>query len=261
MPYAMNQGIRIRYEVEGAGPALVLQHGLLGCGEMWHDYGYVDALKGKHQLIIIDARGHGRSDKPHDPSAYDLPLRVGDVTAVLDHCGIRDADYFGYSMGGRIGFGLAKCAPSRLRSLIVGAAHAFFANMQPWRDRMPGEQAVFRATVEKAFGQHMTRGLQAALATSDLKALIASMQDYTSVADVLPTISAPCLLFVGEADPCLAEMRECLPDLANTTFFTMPGCDHIATMARSDLVLPHVQAFLAKVHGTDRAKPAISASR
>ena len=70
--------------------------------------------KADRQLILLDARGHGASDKPHDPAAYDLRLRVGDVTAVLDDLEIRRADYFGYSMGGWIGFGLAKHAPVRL---------------------------------------------------------------------------------------------------------------------------------------------------
>ena len=54
-----------------------------------------------------------------------LPGVVGGrrrVTAVLDTCDIRQADYFGYSMGGWIGFGLAKYAPERLRSLKLKKA-------------------------------------------------------------------------------------------------------------------------------------------
>ena len=33
-------------------------------------HGYVDALKANYQLIMVDARGHGKSDKPYDPAAY-----------------------------------------------------------------------------------------------------------------------------------------------------------------------------------------------
>jgi len=65
MPYANNQGIRIRYEVEGTGPPLVLQHGSFGSGADWRDFGYTSALSNDHQLILVDARGHGASDKPH----------------------------------------------------------------------------------------------------------------------------------------------------------------------------------------------------
>jgi pimeloyl-ACP methyl ester carboxylesterase len=75
------------------------------------------------KVILTDARGHGRSDKPHEPAAYDLRLRAMDVATVLDHLGLPTANYFGYSMGGWIGFGLAKYAPERARSLILGGAH------------------------------------------------------------------------------------------------------------------------------------------
>jgi pimeloyl-ACP methyl ester carboxylesterase len=49
-----------------------------------------------------------------------LELRVRDVVIVLDHLHINKAHYFGYSMGGWIGFGIAKYAPERFHSLIIG---------------------------------------------------------------------------------------------------------------------------------------------
>lgn len=158
MPYVNNQGVRIHYEVVGAGPPLVLHHQTFGSLESWQDFGYLNALKRDRQLILMDARGHGASDKPHDPSAYSLPLRVGDVTAVLDDLGIGQTDYFGYSLGGWIGFGLARCAPLRLRSLILGGAHPYAENMQVFRDMMPQDPGAFIAMLEKVFGPHMTPG-------------------------------------------------------------------------------------------------------
>jgi pimeloyl-ACP methyl ester carboxylesterase len=35
-------------------------------------------------VILFDARGHGKGDKPHKAAAYDYQLMVGDVLAVLD---------------------------------------------------------------------------------------------------------------------------------------------------------------------------------
>jgi pimeloyl-ACP methyl ester carboxylesterase len=119
VPFADNQGARIHYQTVGSGPALVLHHGTLGSGADWVDLGYVDALKENHQLILLDSRGHGESDKPHDPAAYDLGLRALDVLAVLDDLSIRKSDYFGYSMGGWIGFEVAKLAPNRFNSFIL----------------------------------------------------------------------------------------------------------------------------------------------
>ena len=104
MPFVNNQGIRIHYEVEGEGSPLVLQHGLTESLEMWRDTGYVDPLKKDTQLILIDARGHGASDKPHDPDAYRMRLLVSDVVRVLDDLGLEKAHYWGYSMGAMIGW-------------------------------------------------------------------------------------------------------------------------------------------------------------
>jgi pimeloyl-ACP methyl ester carboxylesterase len=84
MPYVNNGGVRIHYQVEGEGPALVLQHGFTESVTDWYESGYVGALTPDYRLILIDARGHGASDKPHDPDAYALNRRVSDVAAVLD---------------------------------------------------------------------------------------------------------------------------------------------------------------------------------
>lgn len=259
MPYATNKGIRIHYEIVGAGPPLVLHHGTAASSDFWTEFGYVDALKGSHRLVLLDARGHGASDKPHDPAAYELSLRVGDVTAVLDDCGVAQADYFGYSLGGWIGFGMAKYAPSRLRSLIVGAAHPYAESMQSWRDVLAPGPAVFMAGVEKLFGRYLTEKLKAAFLANDFEALIVLTQDRASIADVLATMSVPRLLFCGEADPRLPPVKECSEMLPDGTFALLPGCNHATAWARADLVLPHVESFLAAVHASlsrwDRAPP------
>ena len=67
MTYANNQGVRIHYEVAGDGPPLVLQHGLGGTLEVNRIAGW-GALQDDYRLVLVDARGHGASDKPTIPS-------------------------------------------------------------------------------------------------------------------------------------------------------------------------------------------------
>ena len=74
MPYTTNQGVRIHYQVEGEGPPLVMQHGFTDSIETWYELGYVDTLKHDYRLILVDARGHGHSDKPRTPDAYEMAL-------------------------------------------------------------------------------------------------------------------------------------------------------------------------------------------
>ena len=247
MSFANNRGIRIHYETYGKGPALVLQHGTSLSGADWIDLGFVEPLREDHQLILIDARGHGDSDKPHDPAAYDLSLRAGDVVSVLDDLGIQKADFFGYSLGGYIGFGLAKHAPERFNSFIFGGAHPYAENMQALRDRMPTSREVFAAGVDQVFGNLLKPGMRARLINNDLEALQVLTHDRVSIADVLPSMTMPCLLFVGELDPRLPQVKECASQLPSATFFTLSGCDHITALGRVDLVMPQIKTFLSKV--------------
>lgn len=72
------------------------------------------------RVVFADHRGHGRSDRPHDPAAYAMPLRVADVVAILDRLGIERAHFVGRSWGGMLCFGIGEHAPGRVRSLVIG---------------------------------------------------------------------------------------------------------------------------------------------
>ena len=89
--------------------------------EDWRDFEFVDALKDDYQLILIDALGHGKSDKPHD-SKYYGSNSAKDVIAVLDDLKFSTIHYFGYSMGGGIGLQLVTFFPERFKSMIIGGA-------------------------------------------------------------------------------------------------------------------------------------------
>ena len=137
MPYVDSSGVSIHYHVEGDGPPLVLQHGLTSSLQNWYAYGFVEELQKEYRVIMVDARGHGRSGKPHDPKGYGLKLRVNDVLAVMDDLGVSKAHYMGYSMGGRIGFGIVLHALDRFHSLIIGGMSADTPNTDvPPEDRI-----------------------------------------------------------------------------------------------------------------------------
>ncbi len=244
MPHANNEGLSIYYEVEGEGPPLVLLHGSFGSLDDWRDFGYVHALKQRHQLILMDSRGHGRSDKPYEVAVYDVASRASDVIAVLDDLEIQTTDFMGYSMGGWIGFGLAKYVPDRVRSLILGGAHPFQENMQAFRAMLPKEPSAFLALLEPAFGEHLLPAMRERLVTNDLDALHALTLDREDFSEVLPTMRMPCLLFAGSTDPRLPQVKESARHMPNAIFFSPMDCGHVAALGRSDLVLPHLRMFL-----------------
>ena len=248
MPYTNNQGIRIHYQMEGVGPPLILQHGFTGSLESWYEQGYVDALKNDYRLIAVDARGHGGSDKPHDPTAYTYERHVADLVAVLDDLSIPTAHFLGYSMGGRIGFALATYAPERFSSLLIGGANPYQPNREQFDERL---QALRRGPESiVALYDVMSPALRARLLANDVEALAASWIGRMSgpgLEDVLPRMRMPCLLFVGEADGAYPRVKECVTHMPNVTFVSFPGLKHAETFFRSDLVLPHVMKFLASV--------------
>jgi pimeloyl-ACP methyl ester carboxylesterase len=246
VPLTNNRGVRIHYETIGKERPVILHHGTVGSGPDWADLGYVEAMKKDYQLILLDARGHGSSDKPHDPTAYNLSLRVSDVVSVLDDLNLPKADFFGYSLGGWIGFGLAKHAPGRINSFIIGAAHPYAENMQAFRDLIPSSGEAFAAVIDQVFGNTLKPGMRERLLNNDLEALRTLTQDRMSIADVLPLMRIPCLLFVGELDPRLAQVKECASALPNATLFTLPGCNHIAALAQLPAIIPRVKSFLSK---------------
>ena len=76
IPFAINQDIKIYYEVAGQGPPIILAHGLSGDVTFWTGYGYIDPLMEKYTVITFDARGHGKSDKPHAGESFDYSLMI-----------------------------------------------------------------------------------------------------------------------------------------------------------------------------------------
>jgi pimeloyl-ACP methyl ester carboxylesterase len=125
--FRSDDGIDIFYEGWGDGDdvPVVLQHGFGASAEVdWVQTGVVDALTAADRRVIaLDARGHGRSDKPHDPARLGEARMAQDVITLIDLLGVPAVDLVGYSMGAVIA--LLTATRSRcLRRLIVGGIGA-----------------------------------------------------------------------------------------------------------------------------------------
>ena len=71
MPFFESNGVKIYYEIEGNGPDVILMHGFASNLELnWKNPGISDALKDENRVIMMDCRGHGKSDKPKDAAQY-----------------------------------------------------------------------------------------------------------------------------------------------------------------------------------------------
>jgi pimeloyl-ACP methyl ester carboxylesterase len=253
MPFVDNAGVPIHYEIEGDGPALLLHHGATDSLQTWYERGYVDALKPANRLILIDARGHGNSGKPHDPESYASELMVRDVITVLDHLGIETTRYFGYSMGALTGFGIARDAPERVQAFILGGAPPIAggsAYAGPDGDVLLKAFQRGPEAVLAMYGECLTPELKSRLRANDMEALIAwrrCRMASPGFEGTLSRIRVPTLLFAGSSDPIHAQVQECTAHIHRASFVSLPGLGHIEAMCRSDVILPYILRFLTEI--------------
>jgi 3-oxoadipate enol-lactonase len=120
MPTASADGISIYYEVHGAGDPLLLIGGLGSDITLFGQL--IPVLAAHHQVVALDNRGAGRSDKPD--IRYSVAMMAGDAVAVLDALGIETADILGVSMGGKIALEIALTQPARVRRLVLVSSSA-----------------------------------------------------------------------------------------------------------------------------------------
>jgi pimeloyl-ACP methyl ester carboxylesterase len=249
MPHVVHAGIRIHYSVLGEGPPLVLHHGSASNGASFIHHGYVKPLREHYRLILLDARGHGQSDKPRTRDAHSLALRVGDVTAVLDALEIPRAHFFGYSMGGWIGFGMACHAASRVRSLVIGGAHPFADPVIESLESIASldaaelDEEIFVSALERVLGERVSGETRRFLLRNDLRAVIASLQERTPLDDVLERITVPCLLFAGESDRRHGLVVRAANQIPGAELVSLPGRSHLGALADAERLLPRLLEF------------------
>ena len=253
MPYAYSGGCRIRYETIGDGPPVVLVHGFSDGLEDWREAGYVDALKADFRLVALDCLGHGASDKPRAPEAYSMARRADDVLAVMDAAGVQTAAYWGYSMGARIGFGVAERAPARLSAVILAGIDRFGTHPSAFRRRirfLSAGMSRYLDGLEARFGEMRPESKRDRFLENEHLALIASsmgLRDgYGGYDALIPRMAMPCLVYDGDEDAFHDGARELAGMLPNADFASLPGENHGGTFARSDLALPLVRDFLRK---------------
>jgi pimeloyl-ACP methyl ester carboxylesterase len=263
MPYANNNGVKIYYEVGGQGPPVVMLHGATEHLDFWRRRPYVETLRDEYELILIDLRGHGRSDKPHEPSAYEPNMAVrmaSDVVSVLDDLGITKATYYGYSMGAMVGFRTAMHYADRFYGFILGgmSPYAYPEGMTKANRGFVGTLKLLRTDPEsflqgqeRAFNRPLTAEERERWLTADPEALtivLMSMIELPPLTDTdLASISLPCLIYCGDKDLFYPGASKSASFIPNAKLVSLNGLDHMTGFANYRLVLPHVKEFLAQV--------------
>ncbi|HEY8680767.1 MAG TPA: alpha/beta hydrolase [Candidatus Dormibacteraeota bacterium] len=229
MPDFDSGGVRIHYYLEGPeeGPPTVLVHGFCSNFQVnWVGSRWVETLsRAGRRVIGLDNRGHGRSDKPHDPDTYG-PHMVEDVCNLLDHLGLEQVDYVGYSMGSQIGLRLLVARPDRVRRAVAGGIGMNVTT--PWKAGEAIARRLRGDETEQSPAAAMFYNFAMAVPGNDLEALACCITARSAplTEEQLAAILTPVLVAVGGADPIIRDARRLAELLPHGKYFEVPGRDH-----------------------------------
>lgn len=255
--YAEVNGLRLYYEIHGAGKPLVVLHGAYMTIETMGEI--VPSLAQTRQVIAVELQGHGHTADIDRPLSYEQ--MADDVTALLAEIGIEKADVLGYSMGGGVALQIAVRHPEVVRKLVVASASYTSDGMYPELLAM-----IPSITPEVFAGSPMEEAyLRTAPNPEDFPNLIAKlrqldMEPYTWPPEDIQGIVAPTLLIIGDSDAIRPEhavelfrlLGGVMGDLAGlpksqlavlpgTTHFVPPG---FAVLDRADWLVAMIGEFL-----------------
>jgi pimeloyl-ACP methyl ester carboxylesterase len=221
-----SNGVRIRYIDRGKGEPVVLLHGNGGSLQGWIDAGIVANLERDYRVIAFDARGHGKSGKPHEVSAYGPQMGL-DAVRLLDHLGLTRAHFVGYSMGASILGKLVTTHSSRFITLTMGGSTGRFKFTPAEAERIEREAAekerdcVSRSQMMRlaAVGQpaptdaDVQAASKACMANPNqdrfaLAALHRGFKDLAVTTEQVKAITVPTVGIVGSLDGYLADFKE-----------------------------------------------------
>ncbi|WP_040167748.1 alpha/beta fold hydrolase [Microbacterium gorillae] len=228
-------------------PTVLAVHGFASSArDNWLDTGWIrELLHAGFRVLAVDQRGHGASDKPHEPSDYSMPAMVTDLIAVLDTYLVEEAAYLGYSLGGRVGWQLMGTAPEHITHGVLGG----IPDGRPLR-RLDLTEARAHLDHGTPIPDAITRRyvtLASRLPSNDLRALLALAEGLRLHDDIPPVHTPPLqptLIATGSEDPILGDSRTLAGVLSAGEFYEIPGRNHVTAPGSRDFRATGV-AFLA----------------
>jgi len=233
-------GVEIAYYEWGeaspaALPPVVLHHGFVANAEAnWVATGVVEALTGAGRRVIApDARGHGRSGKPHDPERYGEQRMARDLGVLLDRVGAARVDLVGYSTGAVVALILGS-GDERVRRLVVGGVGAGVVECGGVDRRTVSNESIIEAL--SAADPASIAGPEAAafrtLADAlggDREALVAQASAVYRGGVALGRIRAPTLILAGAEDPMAVRPQVLADAIPNAELRALAG-NHVEAL-------------------------------
>jgi pimeloyl-ACP methyl ester carboxylesterase len=238
--FADINGLRLYYQIHGRGRPLVLLHG----GVLTLDLMFVPllpTLAPSHQVIAVEMQGHGHTADTRRTMSIDQ--LADDVVALLTHLEIEEADVFGFSLGGIVGWSLVMRYPKVVRRLVVASAD--------YRSREASPDEVPAPMPTDADFQAMRAAYQAVapdpLHFDALQETVGTMvQTFVGwTADDVRAVTTPTLVMVGDNDFIrVQDATEAAELLPHGQLAVLPGTTHMDMTRSPDRILAVMVPFL-----------------
>lgn len=233
--FEATDGVTLSYSDWGEGPMVLLHHGFIANSRTnWVLPGIVDALvDAGRRVVAIDARGHGESEKPHDPAKYGESRMAEDVMTLVDLLGERTSyDLVGYSMGAIVSL-IVATRDSRVRRVVVGGVGSAVVELGGVDTRAVGREALRDALLsdtpaEISPAAASFRAFVDAIG-GDRVALAAQAEALHATPIPLNTITAPTLVLPGHDDHLATHPQTLADAIPNATVTVVPG-DHLTAV-------------------------------
>ncbi len=232
-------GLSIAYGVAGeeeGGGAVLLHHGFASTAEInWLRPGVVAALVAAgRRVVYLDARGHGRSDHPHEVAAYAGSAMARDVSALADHLRLGSFDMAGYSMGSFVTMTVA-VNDVRVASCFLGGA-----GTGQMRVRQREVAALIAAGLEADDPRTVTDPSARAFrnfadATRQDRLALAAIQraDRAREGEEASRITVPTIVVNGAADTMVGAPDSLARLIPGAESLVVPG-DHISAVTKAE---------------------------
>jgi pimeloyl-ACP methyl ester carboxylesterase len=251
--FQASDGVKIHYleagKAKATGAPVILIHGYTGTANgNWFLNGVADALAAKHWVVAIDCRGHGKSEKPHDPKKYG-PQMAEDVIELMDHLKIDKAHVHGYSMGGGITAQLLAKHPERFLTAAFGGSGVSEVDPKhkaevPQDKPGPDPQ---EAEASRTLGRNPDRDAEA----------LAAVRAYPRKAGEqleidLTKIKIPVLAINGEFDRPNAKTHRMQRELTNFKSVVLPGKSHLTAIMAGYMPKEYIDSLVAFIDANDK---------
>lgn len=211
-------------------PVVVVVHGFASSArDTWVLTGWVRELtRAGYRVLALDQRGHGLSEKPHEPGAYGIRTLAADVETVMDTYLVDDAFYLGYSLGARVGWEVVRDLPQRIGRAVLGGVPDGIPlarlNLDQVRAYLDDGTPVSDPTTQNYIA------LTERVPGNDLRALIALAEGMRASRTIDPdpadAPTRPILFATGSKDAIIEGSRALASAAPNGRFFEIPDRNH-----------------------------------